>query len=232
MRDLRNLPAAVLDRLADSFGAETLTEPLAGFDTVVVDRGVQKRVEERARPVELRQTDDGDPVLEGYATVWNTWYDVFGGPPIGWREMVAEGAATKSIAERDDVRLLVNHTGIPLARTESKTLVLSSDKVGLHVVTPDGIDMRSPDVQTLVVAMQRGDIDQMSFAFRATRSEWNDDFTERIIREVQLFDVSVVTFPANPVTVAQLRAVDGPTEPAQPRMSLDLARAIAESLRV
>ncbi len=230
MRDLRNLPDHVLDRLADAFGVEALAEPLAGFDAIVVDRGVQKRVEERARTVELRAADDQYPKLEGYALIYDTSYDVFGGPPIGWREMIAAGAAKKSVAERDDVRLLVNHAGIPLARTASNTLRLESDDVGLFVGTPDGIDMRSPDVQSLVVAMERGDIDQMSFAFRATRQEWNDDFTERVIREVQLFDVSVVTFPANPATVAQLRAADTP--PSRRGMSLDLARHIAANLRI
>ena len=55
---------------------------------------------------------------------------------------------------------------------------------------------------------------------------------ERVIREVQLFDVSVVSFPANPATVVGLRN-DQPTEPvAEPRtMSLAFARALADQLR-
>jgi phage head maturation protease len=56
--------------------------------------------------------------------------------------------------------------------------------------------------------MSRGDLDQMSIGFRVTRQEWNGDYTERQIREVELFDVSVVTFPASPTTTANLRAID------------------------
>jgi hypothetical protein len=59
-----------------------------------------------------------------------------------------------------------------------------------------------------VSTLRRGDVDQMSFAFRAIRQEWNDDYTERRILEVQLFDVAAVTFPANEATVIGLRTDD------------------------
>lgn len=51
-------------------------------------------------------------------------------------------------------------------------------------------------------------MDQMSIGFRAVRQEWNEDYTQRWIREAELFDVSVVTFPASPSTSANLRAID------------------------
>lgn len=56
--------------------------------------------------------------------------------------------------------------------------------------------------------MSRGDLDQMSIGFRVHKQEWNSDYTERNIREVELFDVSVVTYPASPTTTASLRAFD------------------------
>lgn len=232
LRDIRNLPDPVITRLSRAFGDDTMAEPLPGFDQIITHRGQKRRVEERANRLELRQTDDGAPIIDGYATVYDTWYDVLGGPPYGWSEMFAVGSTSKSISEQDDVRFLVNHEGVPLARTSSGTLRLESDTTGLFVTTPQGVDVRSPDVQGLVVAMERGDIDQMSLAFRATRQEWNDDYTERTIREVQLFDVSVVTYPANPATLAGLRAVfEAGQEPAKAGMSLDLARAIVDSVR-
>jgi hypothetical protein len=50
--------------------------------------------------------------------------------------------------------------------------------------------------------MERGDLDEMSFAFRVTRQEWNDAYTERWINEVNLNkgDVSIVNYGANPHT--------------------------------
>ena len=44
-----------------------------------------------------------------------------------------------------------------------------------------------------------------SIGFRVHRQEWNEDYTERTIIEAELFDVSVVTFPASPTTAASLR---------------------------
>ncbi len=102
------------------------------------------------------------------------------------------------------MRLLINHDGLPLARTKSGTLTLEQDDVGL--LCDAHLDGESPLVRSLKSAMDRGDADQMSFAFRVTQQDWNDDYTDRTIREAQLFDVSVVTYPANPATSVSLRS--------------------------
>jgi len=223
MDDLRNLPAQVLERLAAN------SVDLRDSRAEVVQRGHLLEARPFARG-ELRTDDDGNPVLDGYATVYEYEYDVAGGPPYGWTEVIAEGACAKSVRERDDVRLLVNHEGIALARTKSKTLDLISDTDGLRCGS--ALDASSPLVQSLASAMNRGDMDEMSFAFQVIRQEWNADYTLRRILEVKLFDVSVVTYPANPAAVAQLRS-DEQTEqiaPAGAGMSLALARAQATQL--
>jgi HK97 family phage prohead protease len=191
----------------------------------------------RLADVELRM--DGDvPVLEGYALVYEYKYDIGGGPEEGgFTEVIARGAAAKSAGEAD-VRLLVNHDGVPLARSRGGkgTLQLKSDDVGLKVRAE--LDPSNPTVQELRSAMNRGDLDQMSFAFKVPRGEgrqeWSSDYSLRTIREVQLFDVSVVTYPANPATVAKLRSDEAPVEEATlevvPTRSLDVARAQAERL--
>jgi len=142
--------------------------------------------------------------LEGYASTIETWYSVRDW--LGeYDEMICEGAFAKTLQENADVRLLVNHEGLPLARTKSGTLSLREDNTGLYCDVPS-LDMESPLAQTVRSAMSRGDIDQMSFAFRATRQEWNENYTKRWVREVQLFDVSVVTYPANDGTDVKLRS--------------------------
>lgn len=132
----------------------------------------------------------------GYASKFNAPYSVrdFLGE---YTETIAPGAFDKALSERDDVRLLVNHQGIPLARTKSGTMALRSDHEGLLVDVPN-LDGTSPLVQEVRSALRRGDVDEMSFAFKATRQEWNEDYTQRTIREVKLYDVSLVTYPANP----------------------------------
>ncbi|MFC9966328.1 HK97 family phage prohead protease [Nocardia ignorata] len=145
--------------------------------------------------------------LRGYASVFDAPYEVYGGPPMGWSETIDRGAFDVTLSEKPDLHLLINHEGMPLARTKSGTLRLSTDKKGL-LVDAD-LDRSDPDVQRLEAKMARGDMDEMSFAFRVKRQEWNDDETDRRITEVSLHkgDVSVVNFGANPATSAQLRGI-------------------------
>ncbi len=125
-------------------------------------------------------------------------------------EVVRRTAFNKTLNERDDVRLLVNHDGVPIARTKPGTLTLGVDTVGLWVDAPS-LDRDNPTVQELASAMKRKDIDQMSFAFQdlTPLDQRFDDNDVRQIREVKLFDVSVVTFPWYEDTQAELNALDG-----------------------
>lgn len=175
-----------------------------------------------ATGLELRAEDGKPPTLSGYALVYENRYDIGGGPENGgFTETIARGAAAKSAGEAD-VRLLINHTGVPLARTKSGTLKLESDDIGLRVDAE--LDPANPAVAELRSAMTRGDLDAMSFAFKAVRQSFDTNTDVRTINELKLYDVSVVTFPANPATVVQMRTDEpaGDTPPAG--RSLALAR--------
>lgn len=216
------------------------TQADSGGEYRRTDDGVEVPEMEHRRLADVELRMEGDtPVLDGYALVYEYRYDIGGGPEAGgFTEVIARGAAAKSAGEAD-VRLLVNHDGVPLARSRGGegTLTLKSDDIGLKVRAE--LDPANPTVQELRSAMNRGDLDQMSFAFKIpkgeNRQEWSKDYSLRTIREVQLFDVSVVTYPANPATVAKLRTDQAPAEEATPEVvatgrSLDVARAQAERL--
>ena len=190
------------------------------------DEGVETPEREQrtvsATGLELRAEDGKPPTLSGYALVYENRYDIGGGPDNGgFTETIARGAAAKSAGEAD-VRLLINHAGVPLARSKSGTLKLESDDIGLRVDAE--LDPANPAVAELRSAMSRGDLDQMSFAFKAVRQSFDTNTEVRTINELKLYDVSVVTFPANPATVAQMRTDEpaGVTPPAG--RSLALAR--------
>lgn len=155
------------------------------------------------RPLEIRAADESAGVkVAGYAAVFDEPYTVWDW--LGeYTELIEPGSFTKTLSERDDVRLLVNHDGLPLARTKSGTLTLSQDDVGLYMEAE--LDATDPDVAAVVPKMRRGDLDEMSFAFQVVQQQWSPDFTERHVKEVKLFDVSLVTFPANPATTAWMR---------------------------
>ena len=152
---------------------------------------------------ELREAPNGTggTVLnfEGYASVTESGYemrDMFG----PYTEVVRAGAFTKTLAEGADVAFLVNHEGISLARTKSGTMTLAEDSTGL--LSAAQFDPASPAVQVLRSAIDRGDIDEMSFAFRVTRQQWSPDYEQRDITEVDINkgDVSAVNYGANPAT--------------------------------
>jgi HK97 family phage prohead protease len=148
--------------------------------------------------MEVRASQDGTKLI-GYAAVFDSPSE-----PLPFTEFVRRGAFTKTLNDGADVRLLIDHEGVPLARTKSGTLVLTEDDRGLLVESD--LDPSNPDAARLISALRRGDISQMSFAFRTVKDNWSDDRRTRELREVQLFDVSVVTFPAYEKTVAELRA--------------------------
>lgn len=182
---------------------------------------------------ELRNRGD-ELTLTGYASVFDTPYEVYGGPAAGgWVEKVNRSAFDRTLREKPDVHLLINHEGMPLARTKSGTLRLSTDSHGLYVEAV--LDRRDPDVQRLEAKMSRGDMDEMSFAFRVKRDAWNDDKTERELVEVSIHkgDVSVVNFGANPATSAQIRSVAdalGLLAEANPDQALAELRAGGDNL--
>jgi HK97 family phage prohead protease len=184
------------------------------------------------RDVELRAKADGSGgdalTFSGYACITEVGYEM-----EDWlgsfTEVVRAGAFTKTLAENADVPFLVNHAGLTLARTKSGTMRLAEDDTGLH--TEAELDPASPHVQALRSAMDRGDVDEMSFGFWITRQQWSPDFDQRDILEVNLNkgDVSVVNYGANPNTAgAQLnsRAVQEQLQ----RLSPDERREVFDRL--
>lgn len=148
--------------------------------------------------LEMRAEGDGNTLI-GYASVFDSPSE-----PMPFIEYVKRGAFAKTLNDGADVRLLIDHEGVPLARTKSGTLVLEEDDRGLRVEAE--LDPSNPDAARIISAMKRGDLSQMSFAFRTIKDSYNADRSVRELKEVQLFDVSVVTFPAYEETVAELRS--------------------------
>lgn len=170
---------------------------------------MEKQTENRSftfSAVEQRNDDDKDTLLfTGYASVFNKGYGVRD-QRGQYTETIKPGAFKKTLKEQDDVRFLVNHDGIPLARTSSGTLELEEDDYGLFVRAE--LDPSNPTVAEIASAMKRGDLNEMSFAFAAIRDDFDAREENREVTEARLFDVSVVTYPANPWAGAKLRGVE------------------------
>jgi len=166
-------------------------------------------LERRTFPVaELRVAgEEGQPRIIGHAAVFDSPSEPlgFGGE---FREIVRRGAFSKTLQEAD-IRALLNHDpNYVLGRNRSGTLTLTEDDRGLAV------DVQPPDTtwaRDLLESIRRGDINQMSFGFRVVKDRWEtEDGGEQIreLLEVELFDVSVVTYPAYPQTAVAVRALE------------------------
>lgn len=153
-------------------------------------------------PVEIREEENTVKVA-GYAAVFNEETNIGG----MFREVIKPGAFRDAVG-RDDVVFLVNHDGLPLARTRSGTLTVKEDERGLFIESE--LDLSDPDVQQIVPKMKRGDLDKMSFAFSPTVQQWDDseDIPLRSIEEAALYDVSIVTNPAYEGTEIGLRSAE------------------------
>lgn len=157
-------------------------------------------------PAEIRADDDGIKV-SGYAAVFNEETNIGG----MFREMIMPGAFKEAVG-RDDVVFLINHAGLPLARTRSQTLTLKEDERGLYMETV--LDPDDPEVKSIVPKMKRGDLDKMSFAFRMENGKetWDDDEDDIPLRMIErvgsLHDVAIVTTPAYDGTEIGLRSLE------------------------
>ncbi len=175
---------------------------------------------------EIRSTtgDDSDYMsFRGYAAVFNS-----PSQPLPFTEMVMPGAFKKSLRSRNNVRMYLNHdSSMLLATTRAGTLRLEEDSKGLLV----DADLPPTTVgRDLSILMQRGDVDSMSFGFSVPRGgdKFSDDGSTRELREVRLYEVSVVTgFPAYEATSASVRSLDKLAQ----RTALD-ADKLAEAITV
>ncbi len=166
------------------------------------ERGKMKH-ETRNFEAEFELRADGDGMtFVGYAAKFNSPSEDLG----GFVETIEPGAFRRSLRSRNDVKLLVNHdTGRVLASSRSGTLRLQEDEVGLRVEaslpnTSDGRDMAE--------LLKRGDLNKMSFGFAVQKDSWNNEMTERTLKSVRLFEVSIVAFPAYAATEAMVRSLD------------------------
>lgn len=175
--------------------------------------------------VEVREAGDGGTSLNfrGYASVTETAYDMWDmfGP---YTETIAQGAFAETLGADADVAFLLNHGGMTLARTTSGTLRLSEDDTGL--LTDADLDPRNSDVRNIQSGLERGDLTEMSFAFRIIRGQWSPDYTAYRIEQVDMNrgDVSIVNYGANPGTFV----LNGDDDPAALDVdALDDSQALA-----
>lgn len=181
------------------------------------------KLETRVNTTKFDIREDGDGMtFEGYAAVFNSASE-----PLPFTERIAPGAFKRTLRERSDVKLLWNHdSSHPLASTRGGSLKLFEDNIGLRVEARLANTQAGRDAAELIRANV---VDAMSFGFTVPEggAEWNENGTERTLKSVRLFEVSIVPWPAYPSTGGTV-SVRGLTALAR-RASVD-ADALADAL--
>ena len=151
-----------------------------------------KNKETRSVKVEMRKVGESRKLV-GTAIVYESESE-----DMGFIEVIERGAATEAI-EKSDARALYGHnsdTLLPLGRMSAGTLDVTETRSGVDVE----IDL--PDTtfaNDLAIAVERGDIQDMSFAFTVADDAWEtrDGKDYRIIKKFdEIFDFSYVAYPA------------------------------------
>jgi HK97 family phage prohead protease len=154
--------------------------------------------------LKTRNTDDNEKTIDGYFVVYNNETELWKGA----KEEV-NGEAFNNTLD-NDIRALINHdTSLVLGRNKSGTLDLKSDSYGLWGSVK--VNEKDQDAVNLYERVKRGDVNQCSFGFNIRDEEFieNQDGTIKwIIKDVDLHEVSVCTFPAYEDTSIQARHKD------------------------
>ena len=195
---------------------QEMRSALGGQGATLERRTIEVRFEEVE---EMRADGDGDGRWRFRGLACRTEvsyevYDYYG----SFNETIGAGAFRVTLAEDPTVLFLVQHYGLPLANTKSGTMKLWESERGLEVEADMAPD--DPRAQSVMSAVRRQDVTEMSFGFRVTGQKWSDDYSDRYISAANMHrgDVSIVSYGANPHTdVATSEQIEeGPdTEPLE-----------------
>ena len=154
------------------------------------------------RSMEMRifqpeEIEEKSYMVEGYASTFEP-YTLFTRDGVDYKERIEPTAFDE--ADLTDVVFRVDHEGRVYARSSAGTVEIWHDEHGLGQRTDLS---KTQAARELFADIEAGNYPKMSFAF--TVAEGGDTFdrethTRTISRIAKVFDVSPVSFPANPGT--------------------------------
>lgn len=157
-----------------------------------------KDIEYRYSPFDM--SNDEDFIVDGYASTFDS-YPMFEDEGVVYYERIDPHAFDE--ADMSDVVFRVDHEGPVYGRTTNGAIKLAIDEHGLRQRTKLGLTKKAKDLWEDIKA---GMYPQMSFAFRVAEDHYDKESKTRVIdRVAKVFDISAVSFPANPYTELSAR---------------------------
>ena len=173
-----------------------------------IDKREYRKID--AGQMETRTAEDGAKVVEGYATTFNSPYELWRDKEMTVNEQVDRNAFAET--DMSDVIMQYDHEGRVFARIANGTLEIEPDDHGLHIrANLGGTEIG----RQLFEEIQGGYTNKMSFGFTVTGEERKTtkdaDGHITVLRTItkigKLFDVSAVSLPANDATEISARSV-------------------------
>ncbi len=187
----------------DAWGGETMKGwAERKINEITEEKNSDIAMEQRSINFELRAKPESRTIY-GTATVFNNAYD------MGWYDEEMDKDVLKDTDLSDVVALFNHDQNAVLARTKSGTLKLK--------ITDDAMEYEFDAPNTslgndLIEMVRRGDVYQSSFAFTVEKESWQEQSgmkPKRLIRSIKkVYDVSPVTYPANPDTMVAKRSYE------------------------
>lgn len=162
---------------------------------------MNKNREYRNMTFEVRK-DGAEPsfLVEGYASTFEP-YKLIEIDGEDYNERIEPSAFDE--ADMSDVVYRIDHEGRVYARSSAGTIKLDIDERGLHHITDLSKTSASREHFEDIEA---GNYPQMSFAFTVGADHYDAETRTRIIDRIdKVFDISAVSFPANPTTEIHVR---------------------------
>lgn len=168
-------------------------------------RSMQLNIEQRS------EDEEKNYIVEGYATTFGDTYELYRDGNYIVKENVDRNAFANT--DMSDVVFQIDHGGRVYARTKNGLLQLDIDDHGLHQRTDLG---KTSAARSVYEDIEAGNYYQMSFAFTVERDSYSEEamadgttiLTRTILEVGKLYDVSAVSFPANPNTDISARTKD------------------------
>ncbi|WP_294701812.1 HK97 family phage prohead protease [uncultured Flavonifractor sp.] len=182
-------------------------------------------------PAETNKRFDTDYYVEGYATTFEDPYVLWEYDGVQYKEVIDRHALDG--ADLSDVIMQYDHGGRVFARTgKSNTLLIEPQEHGLFMAADLS---KTEQARSMHEDIAAGLVTKMSWAFTVQEDSYDrDTHTRRILKIKKVYDVSAVSFPANPSTDISARSwLDGVIEAEKAeRLAAQAAERRKQRLRV
>ena len=182
-------------------------------------------------PTAANKRFDTDYYVEGYATTFDDPYVLWEYDGVQYKEVIDRHALDG--ADLSDVIMQYDHRGRVFARTgKSNTLLIEPQEHGLFMAADLS---KTEQARSMHEDIAAGLVTKMSWAFTVQEDSYDrDTHTRRILKIRKVYDVSAVSFPANPSTDISARSwFDGVIEAEKAeRLAAQAAERRKQRLRV